>query len=142
MTAQPAGGVALPVMTTGAACAAAAVVMFADPTSPGEGFPLPPCPVKFLTGFDCPGCGSTRVLYSLLHGDVLTAFDYNAGLVLFLPFFLWTWTAWVLGRWNDRRYSTWEQWRWAPVTALVLILVWTLVRNLPFAPFTALASDT
>jgi hypothetical protein len=38
---------------------------------------LPPCPVLQLTGWQCPGCGSTRALYSLLHGDVAKAFAMN-----------------------------------------------------------------
>lgn len=29
-----------------------------------------PCPVHFLTGLYCPGCGGTRALLYLLHGDI------------------------------------------------------------------------
>jgi Protein of unknown function (DUF2752) len=36
------------------------------------------CPVHALTGLDCPGCGSTRAIASLSHGDVIAAFDHNA----------------------------------------------------------------
>ncbi|MGP4016420.1 DUF2752 domain-containing protein [Saccharopolyspora sp. 5N708] len=127
----------LPAATVLVGCAAAGVVLAADPTS-DAGFPLPPCPIKLLTGLDCPGCGATRMFYSLLHGDLLSALHFNAAAVVFIPFFLWTWGAWVLGRWRGRRVVTWEQWRWSPMVALVLIAVWTVIRNLPFPPFNAL----
>lgn len=127
----------LPAATVLVAGVGAAVVLAADPTS-DAGFPLPPCPVKLLTGLDCPGCGVTRMIYSLLHGDVLTALHFNAAAMLFIPFFLWTWGAWVLGRWRGRRVPTWEQWRWAPHVGLVLIAIWSVIRNLPFPPFNAL----
>ena len=29
---------------------------------------LLPCPIKFITGFDCPGCGFQRSLLALLQG--------------------------------------------------------------------------
>lgn len=126
-----------PAATVVVGCAAAGIVLAADPTS-DAGFPLPPCPIRALTGLDCPGCGATRMFYSLLHGDLLTALHYNALAVAFIPFFLWTWGAWVLGRWRGRRVLTWEQWRWAPMTWLVLIAVWSVIRNLPFSPFSHL----
>ncbi len=35
------------------------------------------CPIRFLTGISCPGCGMTRAWISFLHGDLLSAFDYH-----------------------------------------------------------------
>lgn len=39
------------------------------------------CPFHAITGYDCPGCGTQRLIYHLLHGDFHTAFCYN-------PFFI------------------------------------------------------
>ena len=47
------------------------------------------CPFFALTGFTCPGCGTTRGLHALLHGDVVTAFQFNPLMVLALPFFFY-----------------------------------------------------
>jgi hypothetical protein len=107
-----------------------------DPTTPGG--PLPVCPTKALLGIDCPGCGSLRMLYSLLHGDVPASVRYNAlGLVAVL-FLLWAFGAWTYGRIVGRRIVSWQHQRWAAAVALVLVSVWFVVRNLPFAPFTGL----
>ena len=59
-----------------AACHVAAAVFFAS-HDPYTSQILPPCPVLSVTGWQCPGCGSTRALYSLLHGDVVQAFVMN-----------------------------------------------------------------
>jgi len=39
---------------------------------------LPSCPIKALTGSDCPGCGTGRALAELSHLNILKAFDKNA----------------------------------------------------------------
>lgn len=46
------------------------------------------CPIKYFTGFSCPGCGSQRAIHELLHLNFKKAFEYNAMLVLSLPFIL------------------------------------------------------
>lgn len=44
-----------------------------------------PCPIRFLTGFQCPGCGVTRMVLDLLKLDVRQAFRDNAFVLLLLP---------------------------------------------------------
>ena len=55
---------------------------------PGRSGFFPPCPFRTITGFTCPGCGSTRGMHLLLHGDVLGAFQFNPLLLLSLPFLI------------------------------------------------------
>src|ERR1700743_3243391 len=38
---------------------------------------FPKCPFYSLTGFACPGCGSQRAIYNLLHGNILKAIRFN-----------------------------------------------------------------
>lgn len=52
---------------------------------PAESKWMPKCVFKMVTGYDCPGCGSQRMLHSLLHGDLAGAWQANAFLVLLLP---------------------------------------------------------
>ena len=59
-----------------------AVVCFLKPgTTPW----LPPCQFYKLTGLYCPGCGSTRMLYFLVHGHPWLAFRQNALAMIVLP---------------------------------------------------------
>ncbi|MDE6337608.1 MAG: DUF2752 domain-containing protein, partial [Muribaculaceae bacterium] len=54
---------------------------------------MPQCLFHRLTGFQCMGCGSQRMIHALLHGDIAGAFAANAfGLVLlpFIVFMIWT----------------------------------------------------
>ena len=52
------------------------------------------CPVKYLTGVSCPGCGMTRACLSALRFDFESAFYYHPLWILMLPLaalliFLW-----------------------------------------------------
>lgn len=53
---------------------------------PGRSGFFPVCLFRKMTGLACPGCGSTRALHALLHGDVVTAFKFNPFMMLALPF--------------------------------------------------------
>lgn len=94
---------------------------------------------RMATGTACPGCGITRALHHLLHGRIATAFSFNAvGLVVLLA------TAAVLARplWIALRENRWEFPRFTRRFAWSLLgvgLLWALVRNMPWEPFTRLA---
>jgi Protein of unknown function (DUF2752). len=47
---------------------------------------FPKCPFCTLTGLQCPGCGSQRAIHCLLHLDFVQAFNYNALLVMAIPY--------------------------------------------------------
>ena len=47
---------------------------------------FPPCPVRYLTGWYCPGCGTLRALHQLLEGNFRAAWDMNPLTILLLPF--------------------------------------------------------
>lgn len=44
-----------------------------------------PCPFHFLTGLNCPFCGTQRLAWALLHGNVSEAFHYNPFVFCLLP---------------------------------------------------------
>ena len=127
---------AAPPAVAAAAASGCAVIGVANPTVPGG--ILPVCPTKALLGIDCPGCGSLRMIYSVLHLDFASAVHYNAlGLVAVL-LLLWAFGAWTYGSVVWRRVRSWQHLRWSAPTALALTLVWFVVRNLGFGPFPAL----
>src|SRR4249919_3185364 len=56
-------------------------LFFFNPASPANQW-LPKCPFRLLTGWQCPGCGSTRACYQLLHLHPLAAFKLNPLLLM------------------------------------------------------------
>lgn len=49
---------------------------------------MPKCPMKMLTGYDCPSCGVQRAIHAVLHGDFAKAISYNPFFVISVPYFL------------------------------------------------------
>ncbi len=120
----------------GACCAASTVLFLFNPVSAGF---YPPCLVKLLTGFYCPGCGTARALHQLLHGDFLKALDFNPLLVISLPFLAYGFLSYVLSGLGQRgfpRIFTSSFWTWAIYSTM---FVYTLLRNIPIYPLTVLA---
>ncbi|MFM7536349.1 MAG: DUF2752 domain-containing protein [Acidimicrobiales bacterium] len=122
-----------------AAGAAAATCWFwlTDPTDP-TARSLLPCPFRAITGLDCPGCGATRATWSLVHGRPLDALDYNVLWCIGVGLGIWAWVQMVRGRWPDPRHPFRRRW-FAPV-GLAVALAFAVVRNLPWAPWSGLAS--
>ena len=80
-----------------AAWAAVAIVRMGD-NGPS------PCPLRTVTGIDCPFCGATRAASSLAHGDVVGALDHNAFFVLvILPLAVVAWGVWATRSWRRQR---------------------------------------
>jgi hypothetical protein len=96
----------------------------------------PPCFFKKLTGLNCPGCGSSRALHQLMHGDVLAAIDYNFLLVIFLPVVIIGLISVFTGRLNN----IWQKFN-KPWLYFFIITAFWILRNLPYQPFFALNAD-
>lgn len=115
----------------GGVVAGALVVAFWE--NPNEAGHYPGCPFLALTGFYCPGCGATRLVYALTHGDVGTAFGLNPLLFVLLPVFGYLYARWTVqtARGLPLRTVLFKQ----PVVYafLGLVVVYGIVRNLPFA---------
>ncbi len=102
---------------------------------PGRSGLFPVCLFRFLTGYTCPGCGSTRAMHQLLHGDVVSAFELNPFFLLALPFLLYALV----------RYSVIVMRGGVPVhnrlpapyiyALFVVVVSFWIFRNTPFYPF-------
>ncbi len=71
------------------AVAPLAIVSFAAAVlrlfSPAQYSFYPQCPILEYLHLKCPGCGTTRALAALLHGQLAEAFHFNALAILLLP---------------------------------------------------------
>lgn len=121
-------------------CCAILVMLYV--WEPVAGGLFPPCPFHALTGLHCPGCGSLRATHQLLHGELWAAFRLNPLMVLALPLLAFAVTSghwrWLRPTWVDR-FTSHAAW---PTAILVLVLVYWVLRNLPFEPFCWLAPHT
>lgn len=122
-------------ISAGLAAGAAVALRFVSPYASNS--PLPGCPMYALTGLYCPGCGSTRCLYSLVHLDLPGAMAMNPLLVISLPFLLLMLlnNAGLRMRVLDPLMRVLAN----PTFWLVLLVGYAVMRNLPWFPFTALA---
>lgn len=89
-----------------------------------------PCLIHLLTGLQCPGCGISRMLISMLYGDFRTAFSFH-------PFLFITWPVLLTLLLNaDYRYikqgraNLSSSMNLVAITYVVLLLVFSIWRNL------------
>ena len=106
-----------------------------DPNAAGS--PFPPCMFHAFTGLYCVGCGLTRGLHALVHGDIVGAFAMNPLGMLMLPL-MPLMVAWGKG-WQPRLLQPLMDVAMQPKLWLLLLPGYWIARNLPWIPFTLLA---
>ena len=102
---------------------------------PGKTGIFPSCLFRFLTGYQCPGCGSTRAMHQLLHGHVVAAFELNPFFLLAIPFLLFALIRYsvVVMRGGVPRQNTLPP---LYIYALFVVVVsFWIFRNTPYYPF-------
>ena len=103
----------------------------------------PGCALYKITGYYCPACGSQRAFSELLHGHLQLAARDNflfVAAIFFLIIFFFKNSYNILSKreFNIRQKPS-DLFLWM---VLVLILVFGIVRNIPFEPFSYLAPIT
>ncbi len=81
---------------------------------------LPPCHIHAYTGLLCPGCGTTRALQALVHGDIALSLRQHP---LLIPGFLW-----LCALCCTKERGRFMQLLW---WGCGILLLFTLLRNLP-----------
>jgi hypothetical protein len=125
--------------TLAAAGAVSAVAAFVLRFNPTDGVPDPtgPCLWHALTGINGPGCGGTRMFYYLLHGNLVEAARHHLAALVAAPFLVYHGIRWAVLAWFGRelpalRLPPRVYWGYA----VAFLLYSTVLRNLPWAPFT------
>lgn len=107
--------------------AACIVLLLVPPGSPHAKW-LPKCMFHQLTGLYCPGCGATRALSAMLHGDLKSSLHNN---LLLFPLLALIAVLIVKPEISLKRPVA--------ITIVAVVLLFTILRNIPVAPFTYLA---
>ncbi len=114
--------------------AIALFLFFFNPASPSNQW-FPKCPFRLLTGWQCPGCGSTRACYQLLHLHPIAAFKLNPLMVMTLPFIVYGFLGFTRSAITAKPHRrifipTPYLWGW-----LCLLVFFWVFRNTPWYPF-------
>lgn len=83
--------------------------------------------MKWLTGWDCPGCGATRALHAALHGDFAAALEFNAAMPVGLLLIM---VVSITESFGSNRLRQIVLSPYAAGLILVMALAWTVYRNL------------
>lgn len=128
---------AAPLAALGCIAGAVGYTLWADPARSAPDA-IPSCILKLTTGLDCPGCGGTRAAWYLLHADLPAAARHHLLFVFAVPFLLYLYVAWA-----GRLAFGWRlpQLQITPKMIGIFLAAWmvfSVVRNLPWAPFDSL----
>jgi hypothetical protein len=100
---------------------------------------FPACPLHWVTGLHCPGCGSLRAVHFLLQGEWQTAMQYNLLAVVLFPLVSVLLLAEFLNAFGRRLLARVQLPSTAVWILLVVILLFGVTRNLPLHPFNQFA---
>jgi hypothetical protein len=125
------------VLLGAAAMPAAAAVLYHFP--PTETTFYPPCMFHLVTGLHCPGCGATRCLHALVHGDLLQALAYNPLLVVASPLLGFGVFQIAYGLWTGQRLPLPRLPAWSIYVIFCVMVAYWILRNIPLFPLTLLA---
>ena len=116
--------------------AGAVSLFFLDPS---KHIFFPKCAFNMATGYFCPGCGSSRALYQLTHGNVLEALRLNPGVIFLLVMGVIDFGRYIRSVKFSQPFYTLFANLWLVIGLVVGMFLYAVARNLPWTPFTGLA---
>jgi len=100
---------------------------------------FPKCPLYVTTGIYCPGCGSQRATHNLLNFNILGVLNQNAlyifGLIVLGYHRLISGINYIFSK-TIYNYIYHPK---TPIVLLIIIVVFWILRNIPYYPFNLLA---
>jgi hypothetical protein len=97
---------------------------------------FPFCPFYKITGWYCPGCGGQRAFHALLHGHFLDALRDNFLIFIVLPIA----SLKMFQEFTGKRTMLYKlQNSYFAYGFLFFLVIFAILRNLPFHPFNLLA---
>lgn len=90
---------------------------------------LPSCYLYELTGIYCPGCGCTRAVYALIHGDVILSLKQNPLVIVSLAALFVLYIELVF-RAFGKKLRTFVHSKYFLWAAFIAIMIYTVLRNI------------
>lgn len=118
------------------------VLFRTNPTGEWQAF-FPKCIFFWATGLHCPGCGCQRAIHHLFNGRILLALQYNAMVIIALPWLMWEGVRASL-LFLELPIPQFMAIRWRlsgrqAMSIAVAVMAFWILRNVPCRPFEWLA---
>jgi Protein of unknown function (DUF2752) len=99
-----------------------------------------PCIFNVTTGLHCAGCGTTRAIYSLLQGNISEAARNNLLLFIWGPYCIYLLFRKILSEFFNKSYTVWQPGKKITHVLIAILIIYTVLRNLPFEQIQSLLS--
>lgn len=107
--------------------------------NPSEVNFMPKCPLYSTTGVYCPGCGSQRALHDLLHLNIKEVIGHNLLFLLGLFIIAYHFIIEGMNHFKKTKVNNLLYHPKTPIVILIIIILFWILRNIPYYPFTLLA---
>ena len=108
------------------------LLTFYSIVNPHSNIFVPKCMFRLLTGYYCPACGIQRALHTAMNGDIATALRYNYFLLISIPYFGAVAITTFCKSEIVSKMSYYVQHPKVVKVVLVLIILWWVIRNIPY----------
>lgn len=89
---------------------------------------LPPCVIHYVTGYYCPGCGNTRSVTALLHGDIIASLHNNVTPLVILILCLGFYIEYVFSAFG-KDVKILPRSKWVIIVFSILMISYFILRN-------------
>lgn len=103
-------------------------LLFLNAVSKG-GFRIVFCPVRALTGYNCPGCGNTRALAALVHLKFAESLKYNYAYPVELLYLFYVVSQSCKNYVKQGKIHYYPKHPLFDYSLLALLLIWGIARN-------------
>jgi hypothetical protein len=93
------------------------------------------CPLYWITGLHCAGCGTLRAAHAILHADLAQAAAYNSMALVTAPVILAWAAAEAIHALTGRRLGPPRGTARLGQILVAMLILYTVARNIPLAPF-------
>lgn len=107
--------------------------------NPSEHNIFPKCPFYSYTGIYCAGCGSQRAIHQIMNGHIITGIRHNYLLIIVFIVLSYKAILFILNKVYNKSYFDIFHKPVATKIILAIVLLFWILRNIRFFPFTELA---